>query len=189
MTQTSPPTSPGSKEDQGAGAQESGEAPPEGKVSCAVDTSDLEESLKGLMTPGPYKEELEGRKEVGLKGEEGGLGDITLRRDDIPGGWEMVWIEDPWTKRWEQVRVPREEAERRRKRGLMQKPSYWGETEAKLWRKKLSEAKEASERAARQAWHIEELKKMGCYLVPGVPRQEKETSRGVGWETKKPSHY
>ena len=75
MTQTSPPTSPGSKEDQGAGAQEPGEAPPEGKVSCAVDTSDLEEALQGLMTPRPYKEDLEGRKEVELEGEEGGLGD------------------------------------------------------------------------------------------------------------------
>ena len=45
---------------------------------------------------------------------EAGHGDIKGEQDNIPGGWELIWVEDPWTGRCEKVRVPREEADYRR---------------------------------------------------------------------------
>ena len=43
-----------------------------------------------------------------------GIGDIKGVRGEIPGGWEMIWVEDPWTGKCEKVWVPREEADYRR---------------------------------------------------------------------------
>lgn len=31
-------------------------------------------------------------------------------------GWELIWLENLWTKKWEKLRIPHEEAERRRRR-------------------------------------------------------------------------
>ena len=90
MTQTSPPSTPGLEKDQGTDACESEEDRQGGKVSCAADTSDLEEALKGLTITNPCKEDLVGRRGVELEGDEGGLGDIIVERDNILGGWEMV---------------------------------------------------------------------------------------------------
>ena len=102
---------------------------------------------------------------------EAGAGEVVGTRDIIPGGWELVWMQDPWTGKWELVRVPKQEAESRRKKGLLQRPSYWGETETREWQCKLREEKEAveREREAKRAWHMEELQKMGCFLCPGTP--------------------
>ena len=103
---------------------------------------------------------------------EAGLGDIREKKEEIPGGWEWIWVEDPWTGKWEQVRVPHEEAERQRRQGLKPRPSYWGETEAKEWRRKLREEREAvaKELERKKAWHLAELQEMRVYP-------------GLGWQT------
>ena len=71
---------------------------------------------------------------AGRRGEEieAAVGDIREKREEIPGGWEWIWMEDPWTHKWEQVRVPHEEAEKRRQLGLKPRPSYWGETDQRV---------------------------------------------------------
>ena len=46
-------------------------------------------------------------------------------------------MEDPWTGAWERLRVPKEEADYRKRRGIPPQPSYWGEVEAREWRRKL----------------------------------------------------
>ena len=32
-----------------------------------------------------------------------GIVDIKGREDPIPGGWEIVWVQDPWTGKWERL--------------------------------------------------------------------------------------
>ena len=66
-----------------------------------------------------------------------------------------------------------------------------GESETREWRRKIREEKEAisREREARQAWHLEKLRKMGCFLDLGVNPQERETRPGDGWEMKRPSRF
>ena len=102
-TQTNPPTPPVETKQQG------------------VDTRELERELL-KMTVG---DELAGKEEKGRSTMEAGMGDIKGHVDPIPGGWEMICVEDPWTGKWETVRVPREEADYWRRRGLPQCPSYW----------------------------------------------------------------
>ena len=72
-----------------------------------------------------------GKKEEGeVKGEEEkggwkrGEAKSHKRGKILPLGWEWTWLEDPWTKKWELLMVPREGAERRRV--VPAKPSYWG---------------------------------------------------------------
>ena len=98
-------------------------------------------------------------------------------------------MEDPWTHKWEQVRVPREEAEKRRQLGLKPRPSYWGETEAKEWRRKLREEREAVARELerKRQWHIAELRKLGGYPVPGGQKEEMGHPGMAGVEMKR--HY
>ena len=185
-TQTSPPPSPPQREEKGV------ETPDWGKecvgsrtLNKGVDTHDLEEVMKELrITREP------GRVQAGNRGEEieAGVGDIRERTRDIPGGWEWVWMEDPWTHKWEQVRVPHEEAEKRRQLGLKPRPSYWGETEAKDWRRKLREEREAvlREIEKKKTWHMEELWKMWVYPDPGWKVPEKSHPYEAGAAMKKP---
>ena len=79
-----------------------------------------------------------------------GMGDIKGELDVIPGGWELIWVEDPWTGNWEKVWVPREEADYHRRRGLPPCPSCWRESETREWCWKLREEKEAMEREERE---------------------------------------
>uniref|UniRef100_A0ABM5GNU4 CCHC-type domain-containing protein n=1 Tax=Pogona vitticeps TaxID=103695 RepID=A0ABM5GNU4_9SAUR len=112
QTQTSPPPSPPRREEKGVETPDWGaECGGSLTLNKGVDTRDLEEDLKGLRIARET-----GRFQAGKRGEEieAGMGDIRGRPRDIPGGWEWVWMEDPWTHKWEQVRVPHEEAERRR---------------------------------------------------------------------------
>ena len=111
------------------------------------------------MSSGPGKDLAgKGKEEI-----EAAARDIKEKCEEIPGGWEWIWLQDPWTGRWEQMRVPHDEAERWRKQGLKPRPSYWGETEAKEWRRKLREEREAvaKEIEWKKAWHLAELQKMG----------------------------
>ena len=160
-------------------------------MSKAVDTRELEERWKGLKITNPFKEELAGRKEVHEVVEEGGLGEIQAEQDIIPGGWEWIWLQDPWMEKMEQVRVPKAEVEDQRKKGLLQKPSYWVESKTREWRRKIREQKEAitREKEARRERYLEELRKMGCFLDLGVTRQERGTRPGDGWEKKRPSRF
>nr|XP_020637074.1 uncharacterized protein LOC110072789 [Pogona vitticeps] len=186
-TQTSPPPSPPRREEKGV------ETPDWGKESVGsltlnkgVDTHDLEEVMKELKITRDPGRVLAGNRGVEI---EAGVGDIREKPSDIPGDWEWVWMEDPWTHKWEQVRVPHEEAERRRQLGLKPRPSYWGETEAKEWRRKLREEREAvaQELERKKQWHIAELRKLGGYLAPGVQMEEMGPPGMAGVETKR--HY
>ena len=168
QTQTSPPPSPPRREEKGVETPDWGtECGGTLTLNKGVDTRDLEEELNGLKITRET-----GRIQAGKRGEEieAGMGDIRGKPKDIPGGWEWVWMEDPWTHKWEQVRVPHEEAERRRQLGLKPRPSYWGETEAKEWRRKLREEREAVARELerKRQWHIAELRKLGGYPAPGA---------------------
>ena len=68
--------------------------------------------------------DLAGRGERGRSVVEVGMGDIKGEVDVTPGGWELIWVEDPWTGKWVKVQVSREEADYWRRRGLPQRPSY-----------------------------------------------------------------
>ena len=81
---------------------------------------------------------------------EAGLGDIKRRKDSLPHDWEWIWLKDPWLGKVEKLRVPREEADARRRSELTPRPSYWGERETKEWRKKLREEKEKVQREKRE---------------------------------------
>ena len=89
---------------------------------------------------------MERKKRVKI---EAGTADIKRREDQFLPGWEWVWMEDPWTRAWERQRVPKEEADYRKRREIPPRPSYWGEAEAREWRRKLREEKERGEREAR----------------------------------------
>ena len=121
---------------------------------------------------------------------EAGMGIINREEDNILGAWELIGVEDPWTGKWERVKVPREEADYRQRRGLPQRPSYWGESEAKEWRRHLREEKEAVAREAkkRRAWRAEETRMM--YLRDrGDNFRVRETRYGEGMRMTRPPHY
>lgn len=50
----------------------------------------------------------------------------------LPPGWEWYWVENPWTRKWETLMLPKKEDERKRREKL----SYWGERE---WGRKIKE--------------------------------------------------
>ena len=85
-----------------------------------VDTQDLEKGIKGLNIVTPADPGLAGKGEDQWLEMEAGVGEKGRTRDNIPGGWETIWLEDPWTGKWEQVRVSQEEAESRQRKGLPQ---------------------------------------------------------------------
>ena len=75
-----------------------------------VDTGDLKQGIQRMSVA--TQTQLE---KAGIGGErrplrEVGHGEVEQERDKIPGGWEWIWVEDPWTGRSERVKVPREEA-------------------------------------------------------------------------------
>ena len=108
---------------------------------------------------------------------EAGHGDIKGERDNIPWGWELIWVADPWTGRCEKVRVPQEEADYRHRRGLPPKPSYRGESEAREWQRCLREENEVVEREEqeRRAWSLEEACWRRYLLGPETPTQREMT--------------
>ena len=119
-------------------------------VRQSIDTRELEMNLRGLNVSTQMGKDLAGRDEQRRSVVEVGMGDINMGRDNIPGGWELIWVEDPWTGKWEKIKVPREEADYHRRRGLPQHPSYWGESEAREWRRRLREEREAVAREAEE---------------------------------------
>ena len=62
---------------------------------------------------------------------EAGTVDIKRGEKQLVPGWEWVWMEDPWTRAWERLRVPKEEADLGKEERSPPRPSYWGEAEAK----------------------------------------------------------
>ena len=144
----------------------------------AVDTMDLERGMKGLniSTQTPQVWAGKGWKDP----EEGAVGEVSRRRDVEEEGWEWVSIQDPWTGKWEQVRLTKREAEEKRRREMTVWPSYWGERETREWRRKLVEEKKRieKEREEKKLWHLEELKKLGYYQDPGMPPGQRTTYPG-----------
>ena len=72
-----------------------------------------------------------------------GIGEVKGKEGQLPPGREWVWMDDPWTESWERLRVPKEEADYRRRREIPPRPSYWGEAKAREWRRRLREEKES----------------------------------------------
>ena len=130
-----------------------------------------------------------GKGERGRSIVEAGMRDIKGEVDLIRG-WGMIWVEDPWTGKWQKVRVPREEADYRR-RGLPQCPSYWGELEAREWRRRLREEKEVVDQEERECrvWHLEEAQRRGSLTDRGALYEERKTFMGWRCEKKRPPHY
>ena len=148
-------------------------------VDKGVDTSDLGQAVKGLTLGLKPGKDLAGK---GKEEIEAAAGDIRGKWEEIPGSSEWIWVEDPWTGKWEQVKVPHEEAERRRRQGLKPRPSYWGETESKEWRCRLREEREAVAREIerKKARHLAELQKMGVHPDRGWQMSERGRPYGDG---------
>ncbi|KAJ7342104.1 hypothetical protein JRQ81_008955 [Phrynocephalus forsythii] len=68
----------------------------------------------------------------------------------VPPDWEWVWMENPWTGNWEQMMMPRPEAESYRRRAHRQGCSYWGEHEAREYNCKRKEIRQEL------AWEMKE---------------------------------
>ena len=103
------------------------EEPP---LSAAVE--EVREELRGMEIKGLFKEAGKQKK----RREE-----IEARIGQLPPGWEWIWLQDPWTQKWERLRVLQEEADYRQRSVIPPQPSYWGEVEAREWRRKLREEK------------------------------------------------
>ena len=63
-----------------------------GQKHQGVDTRDLIQDMKGLSISGASGGVLAGK---GRELIEAGAGDIKGRREEIPGGWEMIWVQYP----------------------------------------------------------------------------------------------
>ena len=90
--QTSPTPSPVTKEQRG------------------TDTQDLEVKRCGLTVAVQTEEHLVGtgrKKRVEI---EAGTAEIKRGKSPLPPGLEWVWLQDPWTREWECLWVPKEEA-------------------------------------------------------------------------------
>ena len=51
--------------------------------------------MKGLMVATQTYPEMAGKEESGWSVVEAGMGDIKGNRDEILGGWELIWMQDP----------------------------------------------------------------------------------------------
>ena len=131
-------------------AQTNPPAPPSETKQQGVDTRELEQELLKMTVATQAGDELVGKEERRRSVVEAAMGDIKGEVDLTLGGWEMIWVEDLWTGKWETVQVPREEADYRRRRGLPQRLSYWGESEAQEWRRCYREEKEAVSQEERE---------------------------------------
>ena len=63
-------------------------------VDKGVDTSDLGQAVKGLTLGSKPRKDLAGK---GKEEIEAVAGDIRGKWEEITGGWEWIWVEDPWT--------------------------------------------------------------------------------------------
>ena len=71
--------------------------------------------------------EVQGEREKKERVEsEAGAGEVERREQQLPPGWEWVWMQDPCTGLWERLRVPKQEADYRRREEIPPKHSYWG---------------------------------------------------------------
>ena len=156
-----------------------------------VDTHELEWGLPKVTVATQTEREMAGREERGRAIMEAGIGEIKGGVDVIPGGWEMIWVEDSWTRRWEKVQDPQEEADYRRRKGLPLQPSFWRESEAREWHQRLREEKETVEREEREnrLWHMEEARRRGFLMDSGPLFEEKKTPIIRGGEMRRQSHY
>ena len=84
-------------------------ASPVATVQRGVDTREVERGFAKVTIAIQTEGEMAGNEERGRTIVEAGTGDIKGARDDIPGGWELIWIEDPG--KYEKVLVPREGTE------------------------------------------------------------------------------
>ena len=69
--------------------------PPWETVHWGIDTRELEERLLRLTVTTQTGGEVAGKEESGRSVVEAGMGEIKGERDQIRGGWELIWVEDP----------------------------------------------------------------------------------------------
>ena len=79
------------------------------------------------------------KRDEAQEGESKRAGEVEAKKGDrvLTDGWEWVWLENPWTHKWERLIVPREEAERCQNSQPPQKLSYWAERESQEWHWKI----------------------------------------------------
>ena len=66
-----------------------------------IDTHELEWGLRRLLVATQTRLEKVGTRVKEQPLVEAGHGDIKGDRDNILGGWELIWVENPWTGRCE----------------------------------------------------------------------------------------
>ena len=71
------------------------------------------------------------------------------------------------------------------------RPSYWGESEAREWRRWLREEKEAVERQEKEhrLWCLEEAQRRGYLMDLGPLFEERKTLMSQMGEMKRPPRY
>ena len=97
-------------------------------------------------------------------------------------------MEDLRTGLWERLRVPKEKADYRRRVEFPPKPSYWGETEAREWRRRLREEKDRVEREKRERleWRVREMKRRNYREDPERIETPMDRSCGMTIWTRRP---
>ena len=100
-------------------------------------TEDIQKVMIGEVQGEKMEREIKRRVEF-----EAGTWEVERRNGQLPSGWVWVWTEDPWTGFWERLRVPKEEADHRKRAEISPRTSYWGEAKVDEWRRKLREEKE-----------------------------------------------
>lgn len=109
---------------------------------------------------------VEEKEKVSAAGQAGERGKPRI----LPPGWEWIWAENPWMRRWERLMVPREEVARRRRNTDREKASYWGEMDSQEWRSKIREEKSRVEREKRERAQMDDYPQVG------------EVERSDAWE-------
>ena len=108
----------------------------------------IEKEIRDLTVAKPGKV-LAGKEQKPQVEAEVGFADIKEGGELSPVG-EWIWMQDPWAGKWERLRIPKEGADYRKRREVSPRPSYWGETEVREWRRKLREEKEWVKRERRE---------------------------------------
>ena len=87
----------------------------------------------------------------------------------------------------ERLRVPKEEADYRRRTEIPPRLCYWEEAEVRDWRRRLREEKERVERESRERleWRVREMKRGSYWEDPGRAKTTRDGSYGMmTWTTR-----
>ena len=71
-----------------------------------TDTQESEREMQTLTAEGTQVT-LSGTERKERVESEAGTEEIKSEERQLPPGWEWVWMEDPWTRAWEKLRIPK----------------------------------------------------------------------------------